>query len=424
MRTTVRFSASRLRHAADRPKLGPMPIDQFLWVLVAILVAAKLLGELAERFGQPAVLGELIAGVLLGASVLGIVHHDEHVIHLLAEIGVIILLFEIGLETDLRRLVAVGPASAITAVVGVAVPFVLGYAVAIAFGLETIVAIVIGASLTATSVGITARVLSDLGRLQEPESQIVLGAAVIDDVIGLIILAVVSGMMAGEGVSAGGIARITLLAFGFIVVVLLLGRFTVPWLFGWFERVGKPETLAIMGLVFAFGTAILADNAGSALIIGAFAAGLVLAPTRFAHAVEEGVVRIGHFFVPIFFVSVGAAVDVRTFADPDVLLLGAALIAVAVAGKFVAGYAPWWMRVKKSVVGVGMIPRGEVGLIFAQAGLTAGVLTGGTFSALTLMVLVTTFVAPPLLRKLFPPVAGGPSSSLDENAVARSVTEA
>ena len=400
-----------------------MPIEHYLFVLIAILVGAKLLGELAERIRQPAVLGELLAGVLLGASVLNVVHHDDAIVHLLAEIGVIVLLFEIGLETDLRRLLQVGAASSLTAIVGVVAPFGLGYLVATWFGREPLVAIVIGAALTATSVGITARVLSDLGRLQERESQIVLGAAVIDDVIGLIILAVVSGMIAGAGVSVGGVTRITLLAFGFLVAVLVVGRFAVPALFGLLERVGKPDTLAIMGLVLAFFIAWLADRAGSALIIGAFAAGLTLAPTRFAHPVEQGVVRLGQFFVPIFFVSVGAAVDVRTFADPDVLLLGAALIAVAVVGKFIAGYAAWWMPVRKHVVGVGMIPRGEVGLIFAQAGLAAGVITGGTFSALTLMVLVTTFMAPPLLRILFPP-SEADATDADDNALARSVTEA
>lgn len=400
-----------------------MSAEHFLFVLIAILASAKILGELAEAIGQPAVLGELLAGVLLGASLLDVVHHDDEIIHLLAEIGVVILLFEIGLETNLRRLMAVGAASSLTAIVGVVAPFAMGYLVAVGFGLEPIVAIVIGAALTATSVGITARVLSDLGRLQEPESQIVLGAAVIDDVIGLVILAVVSGMIAGAGVSVAGVAGITALAFGFLVAVLVVGRLLIPPLFAALEKRGKPDTLATMGLVFAFATALLAERAGSALIIGAFAAGLVLAPTRFAHPVEEGVVRLGQFFVPIFFVSVGAAVDVRTFADPRVLALGGALIVVAVLGKFIAGYAPWWMRVKKSVIGVGMVPRGEVGLIFAQTGLAAGVLNAGEFSALTLMVLVTTFMAPPLLRALFPPKAPADAAT-EPHAVARSVTEA
>lgn len=408
--------------AALAEEVGSLSVPHFLWILIATLVAAKLLGELAEKIGQPAVLGELLAGVLLGSSVLGIVDPTQNTIHLLAEIGVVILLFQIGLETELGKLIQVGAASTLTAVVGVAVPFAGGYLVAHWFGLGMMTAIVAGAALTATSVGITARVLSDLGRLQEPESQIVLGAAVIDDVIGLIILGVVSGMVAGADVTVGSIGRITALAFGFIVAVLVIGRFLVPPLFRLLARVGKPETLATMGLALAFVVAYLADLAGSALIIGAFTAGLVLAPTPFAHTVEEGVARLGHFFVPIFFVAVGAAVDVRTFADPHVLMVGSALILTAVAGKFVAGYAPFWMKdIRKSVIGVGMVPRGEVGLIFAQMGLTSGVLDRGIFSALTLMVMVTTFMAPPLLKALFPQ-KGEPGEGLP--GLARTVTEA
>jgi Kef-type K+ transport system membrane component KefB len=380
-----------------------MTVPQFLFLLVAILVSAKLLGELAEKVGQPAVLGELIAGVLLGGSVLGILDPHVEVIHLLAEIGVILLLFQIGLETDLPRLLKVGPASAAVAVTGVVVPFALGYAVALALGLDTLPAVVCGAALTATSVGITARVLSDLGRLQEPESQIVLGAAVIDDIIGLIILAVVANIMAGGDLSLGGIAITTVIAFGFVIGVVLIGRLVVPPVFDLLSRVGREETLGTMALAFAFLIAYFADQVGSALIIGAFAAGLVLGPTPHAHVVEHGVLRLSMLFVPIFFVWVGAAVDVRAFTDPQVLLVGGSLIVVAIAGKYVAGYAPFWFKGRKSVIGVGMMPRGEVGLIFAQMGLTTGALTTGLFSALTLMVMVTTFLAPPLLKHLFPP---------------------
>lgn len=385
-----------------------MSVPEFLFLLIVILASAKLLGELAERIGQPAVLGELIAGVLVGGSVLGLVDPGVESIHLLAEIGVIILLFEIGLETDLRQLLKVGGASTMVALVGVVVPFVLGYAVAVGLGIAQLPAIVFGAALTATSVGITARVLSDLGRLQEPESQIVLGAAVIDDIVGLIILGVVSGLVAGEAVTVGTIAKVTGLAFGFLVVALLLGRLIVPPLFGLLARLGRAETVAAMALVFAFLLAYVADASGSALIIGAFTAGLLLQPTPQAAVIEDGVVRLGQFFVPIFFVVVGASVDVRTFAQMEVATIGVALVVVAVVGKFVAGYAPFWFKGKKSVIGVGMVPRGEVGLIFAQLGLTSGVLTVGQFSALALMVIATTFMAPPLLKALFPPVEGGP----------------
>jgi Kef-type K+ transport system membrane component KefB len=380
-----------------------LTVPEFLFLLVAILVSAKLLGELAEKIGQPAVLGELLAGVLLGGSVLGIVDPHLEVIHLLAEIGVILLLFQIGLETNLGRFIRVGPASAAVAVTGVVLPFVLGYYTAMWLGLGALPAVVCGAALTATSVGITGRVLSDLGRLQEPESQVVLGAAVIDDIIGLIILAVVTGIMAGRELTAGGVATTTLVAFGFVVGVVVVGRFTMPPLFSLLARVGREETLGTMALAFAFIIAFLAEQVGSALIIGAFAAGLVLGPTPQAHVIEHGVLRLSMLFVPIFFVWVGAAVDVRAFTDPQVLLIGGSLIVMAIVGKFAAGYAPWWFKGRKAVIGVGMIPRGEVGLIFARMGLTTGTLTTGVFSALALMVMVTTFIAPPLLRMLFPP---------------------
>ena len=379
---------------------GDLSVPAVLLMLAALLAAAKIFGELAERIGQPAVLGELIAGVALGPSVIGVVDPGIPVVHLLAEIGVIILLFQIGLETDLRRLLKTGGAAAAVAIVGVALPFALGFAVASSLGLGHLEALVISAALTATSVGITARVLSDLGRLQDPESQIVLGAAVIDDIVGLVILAVVGRLVAGAELTPAGIGLTAVVAFGFVGAALLLGRLVVPPIFNLLGRIGREHTLAVMGLVVAFLMAVLADRVGSALIIGAFTAGLVFAPTPQAHAIERGVTRLGHFFVPIFFVSVGAAVDVRAFAQPRVLLIGALLIAVAVVGKVAAGFAPFWFRGRKLVIGVGMVPRGEVGLIFAQTGLAAGVLDAGLFAALTLMVMVTTFVAPPALKLL------------------------
>ena len=378
-------------------------VPQILLVLAAALAAAKALGEVAERFGQPAVVGELLAGVALGPSVLAIVDPGLPVIHFLAEIGVVILLFQIGLETDLRRLVSVGGTAATVAVVGVALPFALGFGVAELLGLAELPGLVVAAALTATSVGITARVLADLGRLQERESQVVLGAAVIDDIVGLVILAVVTRLVAGGTLSVPGVGLTALVAFGFVGAALLVGRFVVRPVFGLIARVGSEQTLATLGIVVAFLTAVLADRVGSALIIGAFTAGLVFAPTPHGHAIERGVVRLGHFFVPIFFVSVGASVDVRTFAQGSVLLVGVLLVVVAVVGKFAAGFAPFWFTGRKVVVGVGMIPRGEVGLIFAQTGLTAGVLDPGLFSALTFMVIVTTLMAPPLLKRLLGP---------------------
>lgn len=384
-------------------------VTQFLGVLVVMLGAAKLCGGLARRIGQPAVLGELVAGVLVGTSVLGLVNPKIEVLHLMAELGVVILLFEIGLETDLRKLLRVGGESAVVAVVGVVLPFGLGYAACWMLGQSTMVAIVAGATLTATSVGITARVLSDLNRLQEPESQIILGAAIIDDVVGLVILAVVAELTEGQAVTALSVAKTTGLAFGFLIVTLLVGAVIVPPIVRWLSRVEMPGTPTMLALMLAFGLAWLASVSGSALIIGAFAAGLLLGRTPQAHEIEKGVAHLGHFFVPLFFVAVGAAVDVRVLnpidpANRPTLLVGGLLIAAAVIGKFLAGYAPFWFRGNKKVIGVGMIPRGEVGLIFAQMGLASEVFDSKFFSAATLMVMVTTFIAPPLLKLLFPPV--------------------
>ena len=405
-----------------------LDVPRFLGVLVVVLGVAKSLGALAHRFGQPAVLGELVAGVLLGSSVLGLVDPKAEVLHLLSEMGVVILLFAIGIETDLRKLLRVGGASAAVAVAGVILPFAMGYGVCLALEQPEMVAIVAGAALTATSVGITARVLSDLGRLGEPESQIVLGAAVIDDVIGLVILTVIAGLARGQEVTVVGVASTTGIAFGFLIATLILGQFVIPPIFKRAAKVDVPGTSTILSLMLAFGLAWLADRAGSAMIIGAFAAGLLMARTPQRHEIEDGIVKLGHFFVPLFFVTVGAAVDVRLFnplvaTNRPTLVVGGLLVVVAVIGKFLAGFAPFWFKGRKSVIGVGMIPRGEVGLIFAQMGMATGVLSSGLFGAITLMVMVTTFMAPPLLKILFPPrpletpVAHGPHSEQIEDLI-------
>ena len=400
-------------------------IEAFLLLLAVVLVSAKLLGEVAEKIGQPAVIGELLAGVLLGPSVIGFVDPTMPSLHLIAEIGVVLLLFGIGLETDLKRLLSVGGAAFAVAVVGVVLPFALGYFVSRSLGLALLPAVVAGAALTATSVGITARVFSDLGQLRSVEGQIVLGAAVIDDVIGLIILAIVSDLVAGTAPSMFGIMRTTAVAFGFVAGALLVGKVVIPTVFNVIARTGKEHTLASMALALAFLLAVLASEVGSALIVGAFAAGLILAPTEHARVIERGIVRLANVFVPVFFVSVGAAVDVRTFGSTSVVGIGLALTTVAIAGKFLAGFVPAWVRSRKTVIGVGMIPRGEVGLIFAQTGLAAGVINAGEYSALMLMVLVTTFIAPPLLRRLLtksPP--GAAEGGMDAGAVVEMTTEA
>jgi Kef-type K+ transport system membrane component KefB len=401
-------------------------ISQLLIALLAIFAAAKLFGELAERIGQPAVLGEMIGGIVVGVSGLHLVDAHSPVIHLLAELGVLLLLFLIGLETDIRRLVSVGGASTAVAITGVVLPFAGGFGVGRWLDYPMTVAVFFGAALTATSVGITARVLSDLGHLKSDESQVILGAAVIDDILGLVLLTVIGAVAAGEKLTVGGVAKIFGLAFGFVAAAILIGSFLAPRLIGAITRLRVRKALFFTSLMFAFGMAYLADLAGSALIIGAFAAGLVLARTDHGREIEHEIYDLAQFFIPIFFVSVGAAVDLRTINPFDAttrpfFVVGILLTLVAIIGKLLAGYAAFGRPLRKVVIGVGMVPRGEVGLIFAQIGLSAGLLSAGLYSSVALMVMITTFVAPPALRGL---LAGSRLPSNDpESALCDVVTE-
>ncbi|MBI2635784.1 cation:proton antiporter [Candidatus Peregrinibacteria bacterium] len=412
----------------------------FLWIAF-LLVAAKM-ASLVERFGQPAVLGELIMGVLLGNLVLvGIpwiepVKHHE-IIRFLAELGVVILLFQIGLESNIQKMRKVGVRALLVATVGVIAPFVLGtYIVGplLLPGLQSNAYLFLGAALTATSVGITARVFRDLKKLQSPEAQIVLGAAVIDDVIGLIILAVVSAIATEGTVNFAGISLITLKALAFLVGSIVIGHVLAPRLGKLFSMihtgVGMKFTLAVcFGLVIAG----LAQQIGLAPIVGAFAAGLVLEPVHFRYFKDPKVVSdvkasvekadsatrqrvlaaiephadrhiddiiepLGHFLVPIFFIMIGMGVKLETLGNLPVLLVALGITAVAFVGKIVSGLAAG--PVRKSLVGWGMVPRGEVGLIFASMGLSLGVLTDKLFSVIIIMVILTTLLTPPILTFL------------------------
>lgn len=394
-----------------------LSIPNLFLTLAAMLVAAKVLGELAERVGQPAVLGELVAGVLLGGSLLGVVPSEGpagEVVHVLAELGVVLLLFEIGLETDLREMFRVGPASLAVATVGVVLPFFFGFVFwayvphAASDGATdlTTAAIFVGATLTATSVGITARVLSDLHQMHSQEARIIIGAAVIDDVLGLVILTVVSGLAAGGSLAPLGVLRIFAVGVGFLVIAVLVGRFMAPRLFDLVVRMRVRYVLLVISIAFALGLAALAALAGSALIIGAFAAGLILSGTNQFDTIEREVRPVASIFAPIFFVSVGASVNLRLL-DPTregaggILGVAGVLILLAIVGKVAAGWAAPWAKFRRLVVGVGMIPRGEVGLIFADIGRRAGVLNEAVFGAILLMVMATTFIAPPGLKLLF-----------------------
>ena len=376
-----------------------MDIGQFLLALIAIFVAAKAFGEIAERLGQPAVLGELAGGVIVGVSGLHLVDPHDVTIHLLSELGVILLLFLIGLETDLKKLIQVGGSATAVAIVGVLLPLAGGIAIGQFLGFPIMVSVFLGASLTATSVGITARVLSDLGHLKDDESQVILGAAVIDDVIGLVLLTLVGTLAAGGELTFLGVGRILLVAFGFVILAIVIGSKLAPLLIRAIDRIEMQRGLFFSSLVFALLLAWIAHEVGSAIIIGSFAAGLVLARTHHGKEIEREVHDVAQFFIPIFFVVVGAAVDVKSL-DLHHLLIGLALTAVGILGKLAAGYVVWKKGLRRTVIGVGMIPRGEVGLIFAQIGLSTKLLSTGLYSAVALMVMLTTFITPPLLRRL------------------------
>jgi Kef-type K+ transport system membrane component KefB len=407
---------------SGRDDSGAHTTARFLLIIVAILMVGKVSGELAERIGQPAVLGELLGGVILGGSVLGIVPTAAgdpmaEMVHLLAEIGVVILLFEVGLETDLKEMFRVGKAAAVVAMVGVLVPFMLGagywYFANPDLGAHpegvslTKIALFVGATLTATSVGITARVLSDLDQMRTREARTVIGAAVIDDVLGLVMLALVVGLSAGSDVTIAAVAWTLVKAVGFLVLAVIIGNFIGPHLFDFVDRLRVRGVLLVSAFSFALLLAALADISDSAMIIGSFAAGIILSSTNQFDLVDERIEPVADVFTPIFFVSVGAAVNVQLVLpwtenfNTGVLVIGGVLTAVAVLGKVVSGFSVPWEKMNSLAIGVGMIPRGEVGLIFADIGRRGGLLSDAVFSAILIMVMVSTFMAPPLLTWIF-----------------------
>lgn len=380
-----------------------MEFRDLLLGLAIVWVSAKVASEAMERLGQTAVLGELLAGVVIGPGVLGLVYESE-ILHSLAELGVVILLLEVGVQSDLSELLKAGVQSSVVALVGVVLPFVAGFALMRAMGASSLVAIFVGATLTATSVGVTARVLADLGRLGDAAARVVLGAAVVDDVLGLIILAVVTGIVETGGLAWTDVALLTGKAVVFLLAAIALGVRFAPTLVRWVGRLKARGTLIVYAVVFAVVLSALADAIGLATIIGAFAAGLVLSRTERRQHVEERVRPVADLLVPIFFVTVGMKVDpsvLDPFAPDGQLLTALLLTGVAVAAKLAAGVAVYQRGVRRWPVGVGMIPRGEVGLIFAGIGLSAGVILPPLYASLIVMVMLTTFVAPPWLKALY-----------------------
>ncbi|HJT28543.1 MAG TPA: cation:proton antiporter [Pyrinomonadaceae bacterium] len=402
-------------------------LDPSVLIGVAImLVLAKVGGEIFERAGQPAVLGELCAGIVLGNIVIFGFNWAEplktnETIAALAEFGVIILLFEVGLESDLKEMVEVGWSSLLVAVLGVIAPFFLGWAVSAYFipGEARLAHIFIGATLCATSVGITARVFKDLGKLKTREARIILGAAVIDDVLGLLILAVVAGAIKAAGTGGAlsyfDVVTIALKSLAFLVGAIVIGHLLMPRMLhgaGRLETRGVLLTLAIACCLFLAWAAAKVDLAP---IVGAFAAGLILDEVHYKHGRGQPERDLGDLLqpvstvlVPIFFVLMGLKVDLRLFTRVDILGLAFALTVAAIVGKQVCALGVIERGVNRLAVGLGMIPRGEVGLIFAGIGATLmlptasgasePVISSAIFGAVVIMVIITTLITPITLK--------------------------
>ena len=405
---------------------GHVQVANVLFSLVLLLLAAKLGGELFERWNQPAVLGELVFGVILGNVALIGYHGLDAIkthpgIAFAAEVGVILLLFEVGLESNLGELLAVGSSAALVAILGVVAPVILGYGVSAWFLPESAwyVHLFVGATLAATSVGITARVLKDIGKMDTKESRIILAAAVVDDVLGLIILAVVSGFV--TSIAQSGAAEISTLpvltiiakAVGFLAAAVIVGRLLAGKVLAFGSRFKVAGMPVVLTLCYCFLVAGLAEVAGLAPIVGAFAAGLVLDQAHYRgyasmkkQKIEEVLAPINSTLVPVFFVLMGLKVDLSAFASASVLQFAAALCVAAIIGKQICSLGVIEKGLNRLVVGVGMIPRGEVGLIFAGIGASLSVagqpvFGAETFSAIVVMVMVTTLATPPLLKALF-----------------------
>jgi Kef-type K+ transport system membrane component KefB len=437
----IAMGSAGLLAATPEAETGPMVLAGVLLSLVVIYVASKLGGELSRLLDLPPVLGELVAGVVVGASALHLIVFPEsgataadsqlmgvlqwlggltpeavndiffsqsEVISVLAELGVIILLFEIGLESDLRELQKVGYQAAIVAVVGVVAPFALGTAgLMVLFQVPTIPAIFAGAALTATSIGITSKVLSEIGQLKSAEGQIIVGAAVIDDVLGIIVLAVVASLAKTGEVDVMNVVYLILSATGFLLGAIFLGKFFNSSFVAIADKLQTRGNLVIPAITFAFLMAFLANIIHLEAILGAFAAGLVLDETDKRKELDRQVMPIADILVPIFFVTVGAKADLGVLnpaipANREGLVIAVFLLAVAIIGKVVTGWTTFGQpALNRLAIGIGMVPRGEVGLVFAGIGSASGVLTKPLEAAIIIMVIATTFLAPPFLRVAF-----------------------
>ncbi|MBG1241555.1 cation:proton antiporter [Nostoc sp. NZL] len=432
---------SFLLATTNEAEYAPIVLTGVLLSLVVIYLASKIGGELFRMMDLPPVLGELVGGVLVGASALHLVvfpdsgatgsdsiimtilqfinnlspdavtsifQSQSEVVSVLAELGVIILLFEIGLESDLKELQKVGYQATVVACVGVAVPFAAGTAgLILLFNAPVIPAIFAGAALTATSIGITSKVLSEIGQLKSREGQIIVGAAVIDDILGIIVLAVVASLAKTGEVDIFNVIYLIVSATVFLIGSILLGKYFNQSFVAIANKLQTRGNLIIPAFIFAFFMAFLGSAIHLEAILGAFAAGLVLDETDKRKELDEQVKPVADILVPVFFVTVGAKVDLGVLnplvpGNREGLIIATFLIAIAIIGKVVTGWSVFGQPgINRLAVGVGMIPRGEVGLVFAAIGAASGTLDKPLQAAIVIMVILTTFLAPPLLRFAF-----------------------
>ncbi|MGD0110727.1 MAG: cation:proton antiporter [Armatimonadota bacterium] len=380
------------------PDIGRMLFDLFI-----LFAAARIGGAVFVLLRQPAVVGEILAGILIGPHILGMVG-DSPMHEVFAELGVVFLLFIVGLETQPRSLLQVGRQAASVGAAGVIVPFLGGLLLMRGLGRPLLESLFVGTALTATSVGITARVMADLGVLHTRVARVILGAAVFDDILGMLVLAVVSGLAAGT-LSMGQISLLTGESIAFCLLAFYLGRHAVrrlsPPLSAFAEASGRDAVFAVaMMLCFAFSA--FAESIGLAAIIGAFLAGIIFAEIPDAPRLQRSMQPIYELLVPIFFVLTGVRVDLHRLLTPDVLPVGLLITLIAILGKLIGcGAAALPLGRKEALtIGIGMAPRGEVGIVVALIGLSRGVMSHDIYAQIVLMSVLTSLFAPPLLRML------------------------
>ncbi len=397
-------------------KANRMETHTFFLQLLIILVAARLFAEIAVHLGAPAVIGELTAGIILGPSLLGWIQPNE-IIRYLAEIGILLLLFEVGLDTDMRKLMNTGRSSAIVALGGFIIPFVLGYLLAsLAFDLSTLVSLFIGGALTATSIGITLRVLSDLGQRNSREGQIVLGAAVLDDVLGVVLLALLYEFSIAGGISLANTGKV----LAFITLFFLLAPIAAKLISVLIKHLDDASDLpgliptAMVSLVLLF--AWLAHKMGAPELLGGFAAGLALSrrfflpfgialhtETEFSQRIEAQMRPIIQLFTPIFFVMVGLSLNLQEvdWSSAFIWAFSFLFLLVAIIGKFSGALLTAEPIRQRIAIGVAMVPRGEVGLIFAELGRTSGIFDNNIYAGMIMVIALTTLLPPFLLKYIY-----------------------